>query len=95
LSKSNIQLQAALSLLQYHIAHMPEAVMLPEFKQIQQRETAMLRAAMYDVDIKTAQELFISSVAEFDEVLQDLTESDLHALRVKSGRKFLEDDFRL
>lgn len=95
MGKDNVQIQAALSLLQYHLANTPQATTLPEFKQVRQREIALLRSIMYNGNVDFAQKLYINSIAEFDEVLQDLTSGDLIRMRQDVERKALADDIWL
>lgn len=95
MSKRSMQLQAALSLLQYHVANMPHVTTLPEFNQIKQREVALLRSMLHNDNVDAAQDLYIQSIADFDEALQDLTPEDLYQMRADMGRRALTDDFRL
>lgn len=88
---SDKKLQAALSLLQYHVHHVPEAIFLPEFHQTREREAALLRAVMNDGDVNKAAQLYLSAIVEFDEAVLELSDSEREYLRSKN-RKGLAPD---
>jgi serine/threonine-protein kinase RIO1 len=87
---SNNKIQAALSLLQYHVHNVPESIYLPEFYQTRTREAALLRAVINGDDVDSAAVLYVSAISEFDEVVSSLTVEERFSLR-SSNKKEIDD----
>lgn len=74
------KLQAAIALLSYHAQMFPPVVLMPEFAQIKEREKALLYASTVGINLQQARSLYINSVIELHEAIEDMTPEEREKL---------------